>query len=614
MTLSKKLEQKNKLFSLLLIILLTTSTLLTTTLTLPTPMQIEPAAAQTPSIIDQSPVSGGQVFSRSFSTLSSLHPSQNNGYSSAGQGFVGNGFFVTEAQFNLRRSALPYPEYTEYICAAIYASTGNNFASALPTGTPLAVSYSVEFADIEDTAVNVMTSFYFNGMFQAQKGVNYFIVVFCDSNLATLGASITVYGSTSNEFSNGGNSVRFNANAWSQWNTGFVIFSVWGVSGEDPTFEVNYFANNPVGTVVSGGVPVDSNQYTVGSVVTVLGNPGGLAVEGYSFLGWEFYGESDPPSFSVVGNSVVPSAFIIGAGNVALFGVWSKVVLPPTPTPSLTPSLPPVLPSDVETVNLFFRGDEFVTFGVGGFGLGDSSTAVVGGFGSSFGGATAVAVSYRVWLLLSNGDLVELTEGVPVAVTTFVPSVNGTFSGYVSGVWNCPAVPVLFGDEALYVVMYSAAADGINTVARAEFVSPVLMTNYIIDSSWVFTSWVDYNSTSFSVSWSGRRGSAGIGNVVIASASDFDLMFFKLINLDVVGFVLYPYVAVFGSFFYVLSLVGILGAYYIWHRKVSIVLFMLILFGSAGGLVFVFLPLPANLLVWALMAVAMAVLLFRVFR
>jgi hypothetical protein len=87
-----------------------------------------------------------------------------------------------------------------------------------------------------------------------------------------------------------------------------------------------------------------------------------------------------------------------------------------------------------------------------------------------------------------------------------------------------------------------------------------------------------------------------------------------LATLDIFGFILYPYVSLLGGLVYVFILIALFGAYYIWHGKASILLFMLVLFGSAGGLVFVFLPLPANLLVWALMAVVLGVLLFRVFR
>jgi hypothetical protein len=88
---------------------------------------------------------------------------------------------------------------------------------------------------------------------------------------------------------------------------------------------VAYFANNPIGTTVYGSVPVDNASYFSGATVTVLPNRGNLVVPGHIFLGWELYGESNPPTFAVVGSSVSPSSFVMGNANVSLFGVWAPV-------------------------------------------------------------------------------------------------------------------------------------------------------------------------------------------------------------------------------------------------------------------------------------------------
>ena len=319
--------------------------------------------------------------------------------------------------------------------------------------------------------------------------------------------------------------------------------------------------------------------------------------EGYVFTGWD-------KSFSNVQSNLVVTA------------TYSPVVGPTPTPPPVTPTVPPAGSRPVETVMLFFRGDDATTGGVSGFGLGDSSSKEAGSFGGVGSGGISVGLGFRVWLVLGGeggGELVELTSGVPVGVVTFVPS-GGNFSGYVSGVWSFEGCPVVLGEDALFVVFYSAVDDGANLVARAEFVSPVLLTSGLLESQWVFRYWVDYTGNSFTVSWGGKYSGAGIGNVVMFVASGFDVMFFKLVNLDVAGFVLYPYLAVFGSLFYVLALIAMLGAYYIWHGKVSVVVYAIVLFGSAGGLLFVLLPLPAMLLLWVFVAVGIGVLLFRVFR
>lgn len=61
--------------------------------------------------------------------------------------------------------------------------------------------------------------------------------------------------------------------------TDITLFALWT---QNPTYTVTYSANN----ADSGYVPVDSNNYEEGAIVTVLGNTGNLVRDGYSFLGW----------------------------------------------------------------------------------------------------------------------------------------------------------------------------------------------------------------------------------------------------------------------------------------------------------------------------------------
>ena len=67
-------------------------------------------------------------------------------------------------------------------------------------------------------------------------------------------------------------------------NSDMTLFACWTQS---PTYTASYNANVPSGQTLSGGsVPVDSNNYLQGAIVTVQGNTGNLAVSGYAFSGW----------------------------------------------------------------------------------------------------------------------------------------------------------------------------------------------------------------------------------------------------------------------------------------------------------------------------------------
>jgi hypothetical protein len=439
-------------------------------------------------------------------------------YSYFGQGFTGNGFFVTGAEFVLYRGDLSGVDV--WVVAEIYGSNGAVFGSDLPTGSALAVSEPVLLNSLPTVAATV--AFVFDGSFEADVGVHYFVVVTTVGGGGLQGGSLfcrsTVVGL------NGGAFVGFNGASW--------VFTV--------------------------------------------------AYHGLMFV---LYGEPMPE---------------------------------PSPTPTSTPSPTPmsiVVPDNVVGLNLRFRDDELETFGVVGFGLDEKSGGTVANVSEILSSSLDVGFGFRVWLICEGGVDRELTGGVPVAVSVLT-SANGSISGFVSGFWECPDVGGLgVGYSAFMVVLYSAVGDGVNTVARAVFVSPVLMSDRLVCSVWEFRVWVEYDAVStFSVSWSGLYGAAGVYGVTVVEASIFESMFYRLFMFDFLGFVVVPYYAIFGELFYALVCVGFVGAYYLWHGKVSVVLFMLILFGGAGGFFFMFLPAGAAVFAWLLLIVGLGVMFFRLFR
>jgi hypothetical protein len=444
---------------------------------------------------------------------------------SFGQGFTGNGFFVTAAEFQLAVS--DFSSVDVFIVAEIYASNGAVFGSDLPSGSALAVSTPVLLNSIVNTLNDiVVVSFSFDGTFQVENGVHYFLVIsVVGANLG--GGGLRVY--SSSDGSNGGAFVAYS-----------TASSSWG--------------------------------------------------------------------------NVVP-------GRYLMFVLYGEPISAPTPTPEPTPTPPPtptpvVVPDNVVSLGLRFRDDEYSTFGVEGFGLDERSGGVVANVSEVLSSSLDVGFGFRVWLISGGGVDRELTGGVPVAASALTAGGNGSLSGWVSGFWECPDVSGLgVGYSAFMVVLYSAVGDGVNTVARAVFVSPVLMSDRLISSVWEFRVWVEYDAvSSFSVSWSGLYGAAGVYGVSIVEASVFENMFYRLFMFDFLGFVVVPYYAIFGELFYALVCVGFVGAYYLWHGKVSVVLFMLLLFGGAGGFFFMFLPAGAAVFAWLLLIVGLGVMFFRLFR
>jgi hypothetical protein len=81
-----------------------------------------------------------------------------------------------------------------------------------------------------------------------------------------------------------------------------------------PLYSVTYSANGATG----GTIPTDSNMYLLGSVVTVIGNTGGLSDTGYIFGGWNTKPNGTGTTY-YSGNTL-----LMGSSNVILYALWSS--------------------------------------------------------------------------------------------------------------------------------------------------------------------------------------------------------------------------------------------------------------------------------------------------
>jgi uncharacterized repeat protein (TIGR02543 family) len=99
-------------------------------------------------------------------------------------------------------------------------------------------------------------------------------------------------------------------------------FTPWDIDGDltlyaqwqqNPTYTVTYNGNGNTG----GTAPTDSNSYSSGATVTVLGNTGNLVRTDYTFLGWSTSASATSATY------VAGSTFVISS-NVTLYAVWQQ--------------------------------------------------------------------------------------------------------------------------------------------------------------------------------------------------------------------------------------------------------------------------------------------------
>ena len=87
-----------------------------------------------------------------------------------------------------------------------------------------------------------------------------------------------------------------------------------GITGQCAAYTITYTPNG----ADEGTVPIDSNKYQQGEVITVLPNSGGLTLSSYTFDGWNTAANGAGLSY-VVGNT-----FTMGAANITLYAEWSE--------------------------------------------------------------------------------------------------------------------------------------------------------------------------------------------------------------------------------------------------------------------------------------------------
>jgi uncharacterized repeat protein (TIGR02543 family) len=187
-----------------------------------------------------------------------------------------------------------------------------------------------------------------------------------------------------------------------------------GAFGSSGTFTITYNGNGNT----RGSIPVDSNEYVQGQVVSVLGNPGNLACNNYSFAGWNTQADGSGTTYSQT------QTFIMGQSNVTLYAIWTA-----SPTYTVTYSgngnTSGSVPSD--TTN-YEQGQTVMVLG---------NTGNLANFGYSFTGwntranGSGMAFTQAQTLIMgqSNVTLYAMWTASPTYTVTY--SGNGNTSGSV---------------------------------------------------------------------------------------------------------------------------------------------------------------------------------------
>ncbi len=143
-----------------------------------------------------------------------------------------------------------------------------------------------------------------------------------DSNKYVNGQTVTVLGNTDNlvkigyafmgwnTLADGSGATYTQAQTFTMVAANVTLYAIWTTN---PTYTVTYDGNGNTG----GSVPVDTTNYVLGQIVTVLGNTGNLVRTGYFFVGWSTQADGSGATYSQA------QTFAMGTANVTLYAKWT---------------------------------------------------------------------------------------------------------------------------------------------------------------------------------------------------------------------------------------------------------------------------------------------------
>jgi len=261
----------------------------------------------------------------------------------------------------------------------------------------------------------------------------------------------------------------------------------------------------------------------------------------------------------------------------------------------------------------YFKADTHTVNGILGYRLDKASSSSTGYDGVLVEGAQIAYYGVRVWVVHENGALDELTDGQPVAIV----SRNTNDEGLKSATWNCPGYNNII--DAIMIKVYQRFGTD-EWDLRATFITENNLLIKLPEATWTFAYYTkrEYSApvdiTTSEIYWGGNYGTKV--ELKYVEPSTYEVMLWKLMKGDILGFVMLPYSWLLGFTAYAVAFL-LPFAIVLYNRleDVAATLIALLLIGGfAGGLIGVFVPASGLLLCWILFVLGIAALLYKLIK
>lgn len=366
-------------------------------------------------------------------------------------------------------------------------------------------------------------------------------------------------------------------------------------TGESFRIQDLYNAVNITFTVTTGTLTAIGSIYTDNTIGTLTLNPTTIGTLTISSVGTTIY------TFLNGSPYLNPLAFT--PGNPFTL-TWSFA---PTPIPTPVINLP-----GTQNVTYYLRSDTQTSNNITAYALAQTNTAITSTLSDTASGST-VTFGYRVFIIHYNGASTELTSGSPTATVTR----STTGAGYQTSTWTPAFTTLDFGYDALEVIVYKQVDSGI-WIQKGIYLTAPLMYKAVMLQTWTFTIYTSALMTVGTVTSSYSFGEAtketDISGVGFVNPTQWDIQTWNMNNGNWFAFTLGAYTAQIGSAAYLIMALIPTATLYIRYRSFTPVVFMFILFGGSGGLIWFFIPLWAAAVTDALLILGFAFIVWKLIR
>lgn len=273
---------------------------------------------------------------------------------------------------------------------------------------------------------------------------------------------------------------------------------------------------------------------------------------------------------------------------------------------TVTPPYPYTYVSGALNATWYFRSDTWTVHSILGYKLQTVNTATPA-FDARVDAATKnVSYGVRVWALDLFGNQYELTSGSPVAVATKTTEGSEMMLAY----WTCPAYGSMI--DSIKVNLYQQFNDEGWSLRRIYVTGSDLLIR-LPSASWTFHYYVNrtVGSTYSTFGFGSYTTYSSRIDLQYYKANPWDLALARLWQRNFVGFLFAPWTYWFGDLFWSIILFGCIVMAWMRTGSFKPVLALLWIIGGSGSILWALIPATALHIAVLMLALAMAITLFR---